>query len=227
MEAMVPYRRTEGIIRAQETKRESLIRAAEELFAQRGYSGTTMRDVASAAAVALGTVYRYFHDKDELFQELFTRFLALHALVAERALGGAGGSIVRGFARSKAADLWLFHKRRGLARALFLEATAAGPRFAAFRDELMARSDERILEVFVTLSSVPLIGELGPRRAAILCNGTVYAVIMDMLKAEGGFDLRASAVAVTVYNLNALLIDFKLPSVEAEIDIMLKELEEI
>jgi AcrR family transcriptional regulator len=43
-----------------------ITKAAYTLFCERGYSGTTMADVADAAGVAVQTVYFVFHTKSEL-----------------------------------------------------------------------------------------------------------------------------------------------------------------
>jgi AcrR family transcriptional regulator len=40
--------------------RERILEAALELFAERGYGATTMRDVAREAGASLGLAYRYF-----------------------------------------------------------------------------------------------------------------------------------------------------------------------
>ncbi len=53
-------------------------RAALGLFVEKGVAETTVRDIASAAQVAEGTLYRHFTGKDELAWELFaTNFAAL------------------------------------------------------------------------------------------------------------------------------------------------------
>lgn len=48
-------------------KRENILRAAQELFAEFGYAGTTMRMVAEKAGVAFGLVAHYFGNKEKLF----------------------------------------------------------------------------------------------------------------------------------------------------------------
>jgi AcrR family transcriptional regulator len=50
----------------QAARRERIIRAALELAAEGGYDAVQMRDVASRADVALGTIYHYFSSKDHL-----------------------------------------------------------------------------------------------------------------------------------------------------------------
>lgn len=52
-------------------KREVIVRAAIREFAQRGFFGTQVADVARRAGVAAGTVYLYFRSKDDLLVTIF------------------------------------------------------------------------------------------------------------------------------------------------------------
>jgi len=52
-----------------------MLDAAERLFAAHGYQKTTMEDVASTAHVSRQLVYRYFNDKEELFEAVIDRVL--------------------------------------------------------------------------------------------------------------------------------------------------------
>jgi TetR/AcrR family transcriptional regulator, mexJK operon transcriptional repressor len=51
-------------------KREAILEAATELFLTREYAGTSMEDIAVAAAVSKQTVYKHFNDKETLFREV-------------------------------------------------------------------------------------------------------------------------------------------------------------
>jgi TetR/AcrR family transcriptional regulator, cholesterol catabolism regulator len=55
-----------GLTEKQSARRRAVIRAAMTLAADGGYEAVQMRDVASDADVALGTLYRYFPSKDHL-----------------------------------------------------------------------------------------------------------------------------------------------------------------
>src|SRR4051812_12620422 len=56
--------------------RQRIIDTALQLFAAKGYEGTTMRDIAAAAECSLGLTYRYFASKEDLALELY-RWLAI------------------------------------------------------------------------------------------------------------------------------------------------------
>lgn len=49
------------------TKKESILVAAQELFAKYGYAGTTMKMIAQSAGVAAGLVSHYYGSKEQLF----------------------------------------------------------------------------------------------------------------------------------------------------------------
>jgi len=49
------------------SKRRALLDSAQAVFAERGYEKTTAREIAAHAGVAIGTFYRYFTDKRQVF----------------------------------------------------------------------------------------------------------------------------------------------------------------
>jgi len=50
--------------------RDNLLAAGRTVFEQRGYTGTRMSDIATAAGVSHGTVYTWFDDKEALLRAL-------------------------------------------------------------------------------------------------------------------------------------------------------------
>jgi len=55
--------------------REALELAARKLFAERGFHGTTLADITSAAGKSSAVFYRYFDDKEDLLASLAESFL--------------------------------------------------------------------------------------------------------------------------------------------------------
>lgn len=75
----------ESLTQNQAARRERVIRAAMDLGGRGGYEAVQMRDVASDAGVALGTIYRYFTSKDHLLAASMVDWSAdLRRRVAER-----------------------------------------------------------------------------------------------------------------------------------------------
>ena len=54
-------------------KRDMILRAAIDVFAERGFFNAQVADVARVAGVAAGTVYLYFKGKDDLLVSIFER----------------------------------------------------------------------------------------------------------------------------------------------------------
>lgn len=53
-----------------ELYRKELLNKSFELFAEKGYSSVTMREIASGIGVSTGTLYHYFPSKESLFEQL-------------------------------------------------------------------------------------------------------------------------------------------------------------
>ncbi len=56
---------------AEPEKRRAILHAAVRVFADKGYHGCRIADVARAANVAYGLVYHYFRNKEELLESVF------------------------------------------------------------------------------------------------------------------------------------------------------------
>jgi AcrR family transcriptional regulator len=72
-----------------DAQRAAILAHAAALFAERGYAGTSMNDVAAAAGIGKATLYHYVRDKRALVAQIAHAHVnALLALVADvRALG--------------------------------------------------------------------------------------------------------------------------------------------
>jgi AcrR family transcriptional regulator len=67
----------DGRTRRREDTRQKLFEAAVDLIAERGYTSTTVDDIALRAGVAKGTVYYNFPSKPALFEELLRHGIGL------------------------------------------------------------------------------------------------------------------------------------------------------
>lgn len=75
--------------------RELLLDSALTLFAQRGYSATSIRDIISAAGVTQPTLYYHFQDKADLFRGLIEQHSEASLERLEQILAGIPGLVER------------------------------------------------------------------------------------------------------------------------------------
>ena len=69
-----------------EAKESSILDAAEKIFAEAGFDGAKVSDIARAASVAEGTVYLYYKNKQDLLAGVVGRFWTQLTLGAEEAI---------------------------------------------------------------------------------------------------------------------------------------------
>ncbi|HEV2364234.1 MAG TPA: TetR/AcrR family transcriptional regulator [Caulobacteraceae bacterium] len=71
---------------AKSQTRQKILASAKRLFAERGYEGATIRDIASAAGMSTGAVFASFTGKPELFGEIVLADRAASYEIMERVL---------------------------------------------------------------------------------------------------------------------------------------------
>jgi AcrR family transcriptional regulator len=61
-----------------ETTRDHILESAHHLFIKQGYHGTSMRQIAQSASLALGGLYNHFSSKEQVFEAVFFAFHPYH-----------------------------------------------------------------------------------------------------------------------------------------------------
>lgn len=64
-----------------EQNRNAILQAAHDLFLKQGYHGTSMRQIAQAAQLALGGLYNHFDSKEKVFEAVFLTFHPYHEVL--------------------------------------------------------------------------------------------------------------------------------------------------
>ncbi|WP_433324421.1 TetR/AcrR family transcriptional regulator [Spirillospora sp. CA-294931] len=90
---MSPRRRdAEGTAAARAERRAELLATAAEVFASRGYSATSIRQVADAAGILGGSLYYHFDSKESMADEILSTFLNEMWAAYERVLASGLGA---------------------------------------------------------------------------------------------------------------------------------------
>lgn len=56
------------------SRRTEILAAAAELFAEKGFAGTTVRDIADSVGILSGSLYHHFTAKEDMVEEIFTAY---------------------------------------------------------------------------------------------------------------------------------------------------------
>ncbi len=80
-----------------EQTRSAILQAAHDLFVEQGYHGTSMRQIASQAGLALGGLYNHFPSKEAVFEEVFFAYHPYHEVLPyiQQAQGATVEELIR------------------------------------------------------------------------------------------------------------------------------------
>jgi len=76
-------------------RREQLIRAALEVFQEKGFHATTVRDIGRAAGLTQGTIYNYVRSKEDILFLVCDRVIAEYISSMEEAVAATGDPAAR------------------------------------------------------------------------------------------------------------------------------------
>lgn len=71
--------------REREARRKSILDAAKSVFAERGFLNATMEEIAERCELAVGTLYRYFQSKEEIYVSLLFEAMEMFRVAIETA----------------------------------------------------------------------------------------------------------------------------------------------
>ena len=137
-----------------ENIRSRVLTVARQQFGQKGYSKTSMREIAESASIGVGNIYNYFTNKDELFCEVVRPVLnALEAMLQEHhGIRGEDIMMMRSEKYLKSCIdeyVSLIDKHRGLMEILLFR--AQGSSLEHFREDYTDRSTELVKEWFSSM----------------------------------------------------------------------------
>lgn len=180
-------------------QREELLAAALDLFSQKGYHNVSMHEIADRAEFAVGTVYKFYRNKEDLYKALIMAKAAEYHRALKAALNKKEDipSILRNYVAAKAA----FVKDGAATLRLYFAET----RGASFNIKAGLDQDIRKLydEVVAKLASVLAAGvkkrvfrKLDPYHMAVVFDGMANSFLFCWIEDPERHSYEANVVTV-------------------------------
>ena len=136
--------------------RSRILETARQLFGAKGYSKTSMREIAAEAGVGTGNLYNYFPGKDELFRETVRPVLEAMEVMLDEHHGIRGEDIMamksENYLRSCIDEyVALINNHRELMGILLFK--AQGSSLEHYREDFTDRSTEVVKVWFSTMQA--------------------------------------------------------------------------
>lgn len=178
----------------QET-RTRILKAAQQLFARRGYDGTTTHDLAEKAGVAEGTLFRHFENKKAILVEVVTQGWVelLTDLLTELSEMGSYKAIAQ-VMRKRMLNL---HQNADMLRVCFLEAQFHPDLRDRIQAEVISKMSDVAEAFFQTAMDRGIYRPMNPRTVAQVFLGmfTVAGFSRDTLMPENASPQEMQAMA--------------------------------
>jgi len=165
--------------RKKQRTREAIVEAAFELFAKRGFDGTTIAEIADAADIAPRTFFSYFPSKDDVvFHDFEETYAMMASWLRDREPGTNAIDALRAGIASKVAQVGEVDSAHLREKRLRNRLIRENDSLAAHSDYLKGRFMELLAEaVAKDLGDTP--ADLRPRLVAAAC-GAAMGVIEEM-----------------------------------------------
>ena len=168
----------EGHHQQRRDRREDILKASLHLFAEKGFHGTSMRDIARAAGITEGLIYHYFASKRDLFRDIIEEhsFLPLIRTLPDLAdqldLRGLLTVLARGF-------FDVLGRNRELTRLLLQEVQVFPEEKEAFFADAMAKSINELAAILDDRMSEKAREQVDPEVCARLFLNALLAFFVE------------------------------------------------
>lgn len=156
--------RISSVSPAESETRNRILKAALRLFARQGYDGTTTRDLAEAANVAEGTLFRHFANKKAILVEVATQGWVeiLTDLLTE--LSGMGS--YKAVAQVMRRRMLHLHENADMLRVCFMEAQFHPDLREHIQSEVIAKMTDVAEAFFQTAMDQGVYRQMDPKMVA-------------------------------------------------------------
>lgn len=217
------YKTPKDVEDRKDAKRRHILATAVKVFAERGYHGTTVRDVLAEAGVSTGSFYFYFSNKEELFETLYDEMNQTYLNVIQNAVDSLSENLIESICKAITLALWSFQRNKELGRIMLIEAVGLNPRFEQKRAANNKRFSMILEDVFSGMQDKGIIRLPNVKVAALSFMGSIYTFITNWLQEEGELNPVEYAYPLVIYNIQAIGLKFNDEDIRNYIHEILKQ----
>lgn len=166
-------------------QRGEILQAALKLFSVKGYHNVSMNDIAKEAEFGMGTLYKYFNNKEDLYKAIINELAARFHRKILQALEQEDNPIMA-LKRHIAVRQELFFENLPAVRLYFAETRGAGFNIkAGFERELLEKHDKfiaKLAAVFERGIEEDMFRPLDPYHMALALDGIINTFLFGAIK---------------------------------------------
>jgi len=166
-------------------RRRHMLSSALELFAEKGYHNISMQKIAKKAEFAIGTLYKFFSNKEDLYKALVTEMATDYHRILTEALSGEDDTltVIGSYISAKSG---FFAARITSLRLYFAETRGASFNIAAGLDRDMLKLYDELVERLAAVLEVGIkrnvLRRMDPYYMAISLEGLTNAFLFCWLE---------------------------------------------
>lgn len=205
------------------TKRNQLLQAAAKVISTKGYNESSIKDITEEANVSVGSFYSYFSNKEEVLLALYDKIADLHFEMAKMVGSNCEVTGAKRLASIISSLAYVQAKNPELVLILLLKTISINEKFENKHMEMINTIKNVVLIAFENMKNNNLIEVNDVEVAAIAFIHSINGVMLSYIMNPQQKDISEVAFNLSVYNLNALKMEFNIEEIEIYIKSLFKE----
>lgn len=194
-------------------RREHILKAAAEVFANKGYRLASVSDIVENAKVGRGTFYLYFESKRHIFLELIEEFFRGYAELLEvnhlhlQEAFNRGGAVLRAW-RDNMMRVFDYHRENPyLTDIVYREALGRDEDFSERVEVLSRFAREKLVEEFRMMRDKGMMRDCDVEMVTSIVMGSTVYLVMEHLQDGMEVDVEKLTDMIVEYHIRALIPD--------------------
>jgi AcrR family transcriptional regulator len=194
------YRKTSAIEFRKDARRRTLLEAATRLFSRCGYHAATVPMIVAEANSSVGSFYKYFRNKEDVFAIILETLGEKIAVVIREARESRSDPLLQVQNALEAGFLYLA-KNPQEARILFVQSSGLSPRLEQVRRSLLWQQADECCKTL--LANPEVFSAVNSSIAARCLVGSVFEALCYWLEESPNDRLSTAEVARAVVDFNS------------------------